>query len=161
MEPQPQPADNLVDLLAQLGDIETPPPVSMLPATSAWAVVAALVLALLGLGLWAWLRHRRATAYRRAALAELHDLAPALVADDPAALARLATLLRRTALVAFPRAEVATLAGPDWLAFLARTGADFGPAGPALAAAPYTRPPAFDGKAALAAARRWIRHHHA
>jgi hypothetical protein len=161
MEPAPQPGDNLVDLLAQLGDIAAPPPVSMLPATWGWAVLAALVLALLALGLRVWLRHYRATAYRRAALAELRGHAPALTANDPVALARLATLLRRTALAAFPRPEVATLAGPDWLAFLARTGADFGPAGPALAAAPYTTPPAFDGAAALAAARRWIRHHHA
>lgn len=158
---EPKPGDNLVDLLAQLGDIATPPPISMWPATPAWAVLAVLVLALLTLGLRAWLRHRRATAWRRAALAELRGLAPALTANDPAALARLATLLRRTALTAFPRAEVATLAGPDWLAFLARTGADFGSAGPALVAAPYTAPPAFDGRAALAAARRWIRRHHA
>ena len=158
MEPA---ADSLVDLIDRLDDIAEPPPVSMLPATWAWAVVAALALALLALAVVAVVRHRRATAYRRAALAELAGLAPALTAGDPRALAATETLLRRTALAAYPRAEVATLGADAWLAFLARTGGDFAAVGPALAAAPYATPPPFDGPAALAAARRWIARHHA
>lgn len=152
-----EPADSLVDLLAQLGDIVEPPPVSMLPATWAWAVLAALLVLALGLAAWTWRRHRRATAYRRAALAELRGLAPGLVAGDPRALAGLEALLRRTALAGFPRAEVAALSGEAWAGFLARTGGDFGPLGPILAAAPYRPVAGFDGEAALAAARRWIR----
>ena len=158
MEPA---ADSLVDLIDRLDDIAEPPPVSMLPATWAWAVVAALALALLTLAVVAVVRHRRATAYRRTALAGLAGLAPALRAGDPRALAATETLLRRTALAAYPRAEVATLGADAWLAFLARTGGDFGAVGPALAAAPYTTPPPLDGPAALAAARRWIARNHA
>jgi hypothetical protein len=158
---EPDSADSLAGLLDQLHDIAEPPPVSMFPATWAWAVLAVLVLVLLAVALVAWLRHRRANAYRRAALAELDALAPALRAGDPRALAAAETVLRRTALAAFPRTEVATLSGDAWLAFLARTGGDFGALGPALAAAPYATPPPFDGARALAAVRHWIVRHHA
>jgi hypothetical protein len=158
---EPEPADSLVDLLDQLDGISTPPSVSMLPATPAWAVLALLLFAALALAAVAFHRHRRATAWRRAALAELRALAPALEAGDPAALASLQTLLRRVALVTAPRATVAPLAGGDWTRFLADTGAAFGPLARDLAAAPYTPAPRFDGHAVLAAARAWIRRRHA
>ena len=94
-------------------------------------------------------------------MAELHALGPSLASGDPAALARLQTLLRRVALATSPRATVAELSGETWTAFLARTGGDFGPLAPILADAPYRPASAFDGSAALAAARRWIRRQHA
>ncbi len=159
MVPQPE---TLVGLIDQLGAIAEPAPVSMAPATPAWAVLALVLVAAAALGLLAWIRHRRATAYRRAALKELRALAPAIGQGDPTALASLDILLRRTALAAFPRAEVASLTGPAWIAFLDRTGGALAPHGPALTAAPYARtPPAFDGPAVLGAARHWLRHHHA
>jgi hypothetical protein len=158
---EPQASENLVDLLGELQDIVEPPPVSLLPQTWAWAVLAALAFVALGFGLWAFLRYRRATAWRRAALAELRALTPALEAGDPGALAGLETLLRRVALVAFPRAEVARLTGGSWARFLAETGGGFGPLAAALAAAPYRPASGYDGTAAVAAARRWIRRQHA
>lgn len=156
-------ADSLVDLLDQLDDITEPPPVSMLPATPAWAVLALVLLAALALALRAWHRHRRRTAWRRAALAELRALAPGLEAGEPTALAALQTLLRRVALATAPRAQVAPLAGDGWARFLADTGfgAPAGALAPDLAAAPYRPAPRFDGAAALAAARAWIRRRHA
>ena len=160
---RPVPTESLVSLLDQLHDIAEPPPVSMMPATWGWAILAACLLVLLAAGVWAWLRHRRRTAYRRAALAELDELAPALVGgNDASALAVLDRLLRRTALVAFPRAEVATLTGSDWIAFLDRTGGRLAAFAPALATGPYARHiPAFDGPGLLKAARHWIARHHA
>jgi Domain of unknown function (DUF4381) len=158
---EPSSSDSLIDLLDQIADITEPPPVSMWPATWAWAVLALVVLAALALGLWAILRHRRATAWRRAALAELGALAPDLEAGDPAALAALETLLRRVALVTAPRATVAPLTADGWTRFLADTGARFGDLAGELATAPYRPAPRFDGPAALAAARAWIRHRHA
>lgn len=154
-------ADSLVELLDQIEDIVTPAPVSMAPATPAWAIVAIAVVAALAVALWAWRRHRHATAWRRAALADLRALAPGLEAGDPAALAALQTLLRRVALVSADRAEVAALSGEAWARYLADTGAGFGPLGPDLARAPYRPVAGYDGRAALAAARAWIGHRHA
>ena len=157
-----QPADSLVDLIDQLEDIAEPQPVSMLPATWAWLALAVLLLALAALALRAWLRHRRATAYRRAALAELRVLSPAVERHEPGALASLERLIRRTALAAFPRPEVATLTGPAWIAFLDRTGGRFAPFAAVLTAGPYSpAPPAVDVTALLHAARHWIAPHHA
>lgn len=158
MEPE---AESLVELLDELHGYAEPPPVSMMPATWGWAVLAAIVLGALVLGLWAFVRHRRATAWRRAALAELDALAPGLEAGEPAALARLEMLLRRVALRAFPRTEAAPLEGEGWAAFLARTGGGFGALGPALAEAPYRSVAGYDGAAALREARRWIGARHA
>ncbi|MER2507755.1 MAG: DUF4381 domain-containing protein, partial [Amaricoccus sp.] len=108
------PADSLVSLLDQLRDITEPPPVSMMPTTWAWAILAALIAVTLAAAIVAFVRHRRATAWRRAALAELKRLAPALETGDPGALAALQTLLRRVALVTAPRPTVASLTGDDW-----------------------------------------------
>lgn len=152
-------AETLVDLLGQIAAITEPPPVSMLPATPAWVVLAVLLLAALVAALLAWRRHRARTAWRRAALAELHALAAGLRSSDPAALAALQTLLRRVALATAPRREVASLTGAGWAGFLADTGARFGPLD--LADAPYRPAASYDGAAALAAARAWIRARHA
>jgi hypothetical protein len=158
---EPQEPDSLIGLIDQLQDIVEPAPVSMVPQTWAWAVVAALLLAALVAGGWARVRHRRATAWRRAALAELSALAPAVEAGEPGALGRLQTLLRRVALVTAPRAEVAGLTGAAWADYLAATGGDFGPLAATLAEAPY-RPVRLDeGRATLDAAGAWIRGRHA
>ena len=163
MEPEAPPVDSLVELLDQLQDIVEPPPVSMAPATWAWAVLAALLLALAALAACAWLRHRRRTAYRRAALAELDALAPALARGDAPALAALAALIRRTALAAFPRDEVATLTGSGWIAFLDRTGGSFAPFAAGARLRPLCRGPARLRRArgCSRAARHWIARHHA
>ena len=99
-----------------------------------------------------WIRHHRANAYRRAALREI-----TAAGQDPAALAE---ILRRTALSAFPRAEVAGLYGDAWLGFLDRayggTGFRDGP-GRAIALAPYApREPSADLAPHAAA---WVRRH--
>lgn len=153
--------ESLVSLLAQLHDLREPPAVSMWPATPAWAVLGVAVLAALALGLRLWLRHRRATAYRRAALAALREIEPELRQGRAPALAALEGILRRTALAGFPRADVASLSGPDWAGFLARTGgAALAAHVPALTAATYApAPPAFDGAGVARAARDWIRRH--
>jgi len=166
-ETQADPGESLVSLIAQLHDMREPPAVSMWPATDAWWVLAAILGLLVAFGLWRWTQHRRANAYRREALARLRDLEPALLGGDAAALAGLDQILRRTALAAFPRAEVAALTGTDWADYLDHSAKGLPPPGfggisGALAEAPYAaRPPAFDGAGAARLARHWIRHHHA
>jgi len=110
--------------LADLADIAVPDPVSWYPQTWGWWVlVGALVVAAL---VFAVRRIRRyvANRYRRAALEELAALEATLDNESrrAAALAELAVLLKRTALGAWPRAEVASLSGRAWIDFLRRHG---------------------------------------
>ncbi len=143
---------NLVDLIDRLAEPAEPAPVSMVPATAGWTVLAVLLgLAVLWL-VWWGARRWRANAYRRAALAEL-----ATAGDDPGTVA---AILRRTALAAWPRTRVASLHGDEWLRFLDTTarGEGFvdGP-GAVLARAPYRTAGPAPGLGALAA--RWVRRH--
>lgn len=162
MNPDAAP-EMLLSLLDQLHDWREPPPVSMFPATPAWLVLGAVVLSLLGWGGFVVWRRHRARAYRRAALAELGLIRPALLRGEATALARLELILRRTALAGFRRAEVAALAGADWADFLRRTGgADLAEQVPVLAAATDGgSAPACDGARIARQARDWIRRHHA
>ena len=124
---------DLIELLQRLEPIAEPAPVSLWPQTAAWVWAGLVLLLILAWGLRRWLLTRRANAYRRAALAEI-----AASDRDPV---KLAAILRRTALAAFPRIRVAGLHGEDWLEFLDRSygGQGFcnGP-GRALASIPYS-----------------------
>ena len=110
--------------LENLFDIVTPPPVPWWPPAPGWVVVAGILFVLAVWLTWHAWRRWQAAAYRRAALAEWQQLKTQ--ATDPrqreAALQRLPELIKRTALAAFPREEVAPLSGSAWLRFLDRTG---------------------------------------
>jgi Ca-activated chloride channel family protein len=142
----------LVDLINLLEEVPEPPPISLNPQTPGWIVLGVVVAVLLFLALRWVLRRHRAEAYRRAAMRELEQ-----AGDDPAAIAN---VLRRTALAAYPRTEVAGLAGRDWLAFLDRTyqGTGFSKGeGQVFAVAPYQACSVDPESAKLAG--EWIRNH--
>lgn len=145
--------------LSRLADIVVPPPVPWWPPAPGWWIVGAGLLATLAILALVSVRRYRRNAYRRAALAEL----AAIPAVDAAGAVAISAILKRAALVAYPRAEVAALTGDKWLAFLDRSAAtrDFtdGPAA-GLARAAYGGAPGQGGDA-LAAARRWVKHHRA
>ncbi len=143
---------NLIELIDLLEEVPEPPAISMTPQTPGWIVVGIVLLVLVVL-LSRWLLLRwRANAYRREALRAL-----AKVGEDPTAIA---SILRRTALAAFPRSEVASLAGENWLAFLDASypGSDFadGP-GRTIASAPYRAQPATPEMKRIAV--DWVRRH--
>ena len=144
---------NLIELINRLAEPAAPPPVPMMPQTAGWAVLGVLALIALALLAVLALRRWRANAYRRAALAALAD-----AGDDPAAIA---DIVRRTALAAYGRTEVASLYGAAWLAFLDRTGGGDGfteGPGAVLAVSPYrVDPERVPGLGELAA--RWVRRH--
>ena len=106
--------------LQKLADVSVPQPVSWMPQTWGWAVLAVAAMALLTWAIARSLRRYAANRYRREGLSEL-DRLEARVADDGArgeALAALPELLKRVALAAWPRTEVASLSGKSWIAFL-------------------------------------------
>lgn len=142
---------SLVDLLDMLEPAPVPEPITMMPQTWGWLVLAVLLIGLISLGARAFLRHRHANAYRRAALSELTpDASPAKTAE----------ILRRTALAAYPRRRVAGLFGASWLNFLQETSDQKGfsdASGRTLLEAPYkdTAP----NPDLTQMARDWIRTH--
>ncbi|MCR9186613.1 MAG: DUF4381 domain-containing protein [Halieaceae bacterium] len=147
---------SLSQLIDLLHGIVPPEPVPLLPATAGWWVLAG---GLLALGLIA-LAHRmasyRANRYRREALRALD----ALARQEAAASQAVAVLLKRTALGAYPRHDVAALQGAAWADFLCRSSGnhpEVRAAASALAQAAYV-PPVSDPQL-IAAARRWIEVH--
>jgi len=146
---------NLVELYDRLVPPEAPAPVSMWPQTTGWIWLGAAVVILVALAVSKYIAWQRATAYRRAALAELK-----VAGNNPAVIAN---ILRRAALSAFPRQDVAGLYGSEWLGFLDRSASqlDFSSsaAGLVLAAAPYRPQETHPDLPAMA--ERWIRSHRA
>lgn len=158
--------------LANLHDIIVPDPLPLWPPAPGWlwllGILAAILMVALLRGLLRYQRNR----YRREALAELRRLQtlgpePQAInaAQQRQALAQLSILLKRTALTAYSRAEVAELTGPAWFAFLDERGgtrfseglgetleqATYGAASASQAAA--QRDPLFSE------VRQWILHH--
>jgi len=156
---------NLIDLLGQLSPVAEPPTISLWPQTEAWGWVGVVAVVLAAWLIRRLLLQRHANAYRRVALREIDAAGDSLGA--------LAEILRRTALVAFPRAEVAGLYGDEWLSFLDRTssGSDFREGvGRSFASAPYVATAegseqpekaarVAETKQLVALAVRWVRHH--
>lgn len=123
---------NLADLIERLEPVPEPPAISMMPQTAGWIWLGLLVLALISWLIWSGRRRWNRNAYRRQALREL----PECTSDA----AKMAELLRRTALGAYPRDKIAALYGQEWLVFLDEsyggTGFTRGP-GQQIALAPY------------------------
>jgi hypothetical protein len=94
--------------LDKLHDFYQPPPPAWIPQTIGWYIVFA-VIALVAMWMTIHtLRRWLANRYRREALRELALLQPE----------QFSTLLKRTALSAWPREKVASLSGEAWLNFL-------------------------------------------
>jgi hypothetical protein len=152
---------NGMDPLAALRPLHAPPPVSWWPPAPGWwllLVILALVILLL-------IRRWRHNAPRRAALRELKALAQ----SQPDALQQVAMvnrLLKRYALICWPRIETAALTGESWLRFLdahGGKGAFSGGSGRVLASQPYASPESHDAsiltqsESLFRLARRWIK----
>ncbi len=163
---------NLPQLLSLMHPPVLPPPVSWVPQTPGWWVLAAWFSGLvILLGVRIYRKHRR-NRYRREALAELEQIAVRCETEPERCAREIAELLKCTALSAFPRAQVASLFGHDWVVFLEQTSAR-------AFSSDNTRNPLAESESALqlfakaayvkeidvarliAAARRWIECHHA
>ena len=152
-----------LDLLNSLRDIHEPAPPGLWPPAPGWWMLGAVVAGALVAALLEGLRRRRAARPVRAALDELDAWTATAAARDPHAAAdELAALLRRVALVRYPRERVAALTGDDWLAFLdATTGSRAFSEGPARILGNDRHAPDvhLDPEAVDALARAWLRAH--
>lgn len=167
--PQPDAVTKLA--LEKLNDLALPGPVSWMPQTWGWLALALMILALIAWALLRWWQRYVANRYRRAALAELDLIEPALAAEATraGAIVGIAELLKRVALHAWPRPATAPLSGAAWLAFLkGHDGAYFSadPARRFLDDLEYHAPGDLavidesDARLFARLARRWIERHH-
>ncbi len=147
----------------QLADIHLPASPGFWPPAWGWWLVLALALMLLVLLALKWRRYRQRKQRQQQVLEALKQLELRLQKEkNTAAIAELNILLRRLALMHYPRQRVASLTGQQWLQFLDESGQmqDFTQgAGQLLAAAPYQAgmPESADLDALVKAVRKWVK----
>jgi len=154
------------DPLAELRDIHLPGSVPGWPPAPGWWFAAVLVAAVVAFLLQRLLRYWRGNRYRRDAVRELQGLYDECKRRQDAGryVTTCAQLLKRVAMVPFPREEIAALYGEEWVAFLDRTGDcdDFsvGP-GELLVEGPYRPGLSCDMEALHRVSLRWLKRHRA
>jgi Domain of unknown function (DUF4381) len=104
--------------LGDFVEVVAPGPVSWWPQTVGWLCLGLLLAVFASLFAWRKLRHWHANRYRREAALEIRKLAAGEHTEP--LLAELNRLLKRVALAAYPRDEVAMLSGLPWAEFLSR-----------------------------------------
>jgi len=166
MEPKIQLDPTTETALRSLHDIAVPPPVSPGCPKPGWTALAVLLgIAVLATFL-VWLRRYRRNAYRREALRLLDGIEADIRNPErrEKGVHELSELLKRTALAAWPRSDVAALTGQAWLKRMDSRGTD-------KALTRLLDDLEYHDDAAIAAllpdsdelmlnSRRWIRRHH-
>ncbi|MFI4919262.1 MAG: DUF4381 domain-containing protein [Legionellales bacterium] len=147
--------------LAQLKDIHLPGPVSWWPLAPGWYVLLILALLLcLGLAGFFYKKGRHARPKKQAlALLARYQQDYEREHNTQLTSARISQLLRRVALVYFPREQVAGLHGDAWVNFLNQTsnGLDFKPVQAMLLEAPFQAVTTVSLKPLLTRAALWIK----
>jgi len=144
-----------------LKELAYPDAIPFLPQTVGWLVVVILLLALLGWLAWRARKRWLKNAYRREALSSIEAMRA-----DPAGAAQLPFILRRSALAAYERCDVASLRGAEWMGWLNESaGRELfpGDAAAILDRLAYSREalsPA-EIEPLLVASREWVRLHRA
>lgn len=113
-----------VDALAQLKDIHLPASIAWWPLAPGWYAVFLLVLVFLaGLAFFVYRRYLNSRA-KKQALVLLENYAQHYDKEHNGQVtsARISELLKRVALVYFPREQVASMHGQEWIDFLNQTG---------------------------------------
>ncbi|HHL19475.1 MAG TPA: DUF4381 domain-containing protein [Thiothrix sp.] len=161
-------ASNATNALNALPEIQLPADnkiydaPSIWPLAAGWWVVIVLLLIALGFTGYKGYRYRQMKRQQHALLSILETFDNNLQRDkNSAAVAQMNQLLRRLALMHFPRQHVASLTGKQWLAFLDKTGntnAFSKGAGRILAEGPYVAqlPDTLDHKGLVEAIKQWL-----
>lgn len=106
--------------LQNLNDIVLPEAVGWWPLASGWYVLIGLLLIIVTWFIYTSIRYRIKNRYRRMALHQLQLLTREMNSPDKrdSVLRQIPILLKRTALTAYPRKELASLTGKSWHDFL-------------------------------------------
>lgn len=147
--------------LAQLRDIHLPDPIGWWPLAQGWYGLMLLILILVSaLVYYLYKRHLNGLAKNKA-LDLLKTYTRQYEKDRNAQLmsARISELLRRVALVYYPRAQVASIHGEAWVDFLNQTnkGIDFTPVKSMLLDSPFKTTETINLKPLITRAEQWIK----
>jgi len=114
---------NQADPLAELRDLANPDAISLWPLAPGWWILIALVLACIYFLSRKIQKTRQARAYQREAVSELSIYWQRYLDEQDISkyLQNLASLMKRTALSAYPNSNAASASGDTWLAFLDST----------------------------------------
>ncbi|HEV7258893.1 MAG TPA: DUF4381 domain-containing protein [Bosea sp. (in: a-proteobacteria)] len=148
--------------LANLRDLALPPEIAFWPPAPGIWILGVACTALLAIALWHAIQRYRAAAHRRAAIAELTVLGAEVERSEADIVGRVASILKRVAMVDYGRGRVASLSGEAWADFVAskaKASFDARPIRSALlevyAAGPAREPS--EQRALIAQASIWIR----
>ncbi|WP_298622232.1 DUF4381 domain-containing protein [uncultured Legionella sp.] len=149
------------DPLAQLKDIHLPEPVSWWPLATGWyGLMLLIVLILMFITYRVYKRHINGLAKNKALLLlktykEHYDKER----NAQITSARISELLRRVALVYYPRTEVAAIHGDEWVDFLNKTSKklDFKPVKAMLLESPFKTGESVDLQPLFTRAEQWIK----
>jgi len=108
--------------LDQLKDIHLPEPVTFFPNAPGWWLLVIVSLALVGYFIYRHYRYKHLIALIKPATQEVENLKKST--PSASSLAQLSALLKRISLVYFPKAQVASLKGKQWLKFLNQDSQD-------------------------------------
>ncbi|MDH5737172.1 MAG: DUF4381 domain-containing protein [Gammaproteobacteria bacterium] len=155
------------DPLAELKDIHLPPAIDSFLLAPGWWIMMLLALGLAGLLIWQLKRRHQKSRYRRQAIAALKENLAHYESRGDASqfLMDYNSILKRVALVTWPRTHVASLTGEAWVGFLDQTLGDhsfaMGP-GQILIEGPYQSEILLNSKKAAwltDLGARWVRAH--
>lgn len=150
------------DPLAELRDIHLPPAIESWPPAFGWWVLAALSLTAIFFALKYLLSLWKKNVYRREAKKYLDQMLSNSEHDQQAFLLNYNSLLKRVALTAYPRDQVAHLTGEAWVAFLDLTGDTheftMGP-GQILVDGQYAPVSSVDVQHLVRLGQQWIKNH--
>ncbi|CAM4382857.1 MAG: hypothetical protein LEGION0403_FIIPPAGN_00720 [Legionella sp.] len=153
---------NQSDPLTQLKDIHLPGAIGWWPLAPGWyALITLLILLVVVLAAYIYRRHHYALAKKQAlVLLASYQKNYEKEHNTPSSSAQISELLRRVALVYYPRTEVASLHGDAWLQFLNQTsnGIDFNAIRALLLDAPFkATDTSIDLSPLFTHAKRWIK----
>lgn len=154
---------NPQDPLSQLHPLRDPEAIGWWPLAPGWWVLLGIIVLVIAIAAYLWWRRYQARAYRRQAEEQLTALLAAFREDQDAAafFGGVNSLLKATALQAFPRRAVAAASGEQWLALLNESmDQATDPFSEDLVSAAYKADTtAADPESFHRAALTWIRHH--